>query len=277
MEGDVGGADEAGAEEPRPRRARKWLLIAGGVVGGIALVLVGTVLYLRSRDSTTEVSVDDAIGSFREADVVIDPTDRRPAPGVYEYETVGEERIDALGGLTHTYPARTTMTYTLTDCGYQVRWDAFKERYDELDLCISPEGEAVDTTRQYREFFGISNDRSYQCDAEAIVRTSSPTFGETRSTPCTSPTSDAEIRVTVIGLETIEVGGQEVEALHVLLETTLEGDVRGGSKLNYWTDPVTGLDYRREFDVSTEADSPLGVTRYDENYSVQLVSLQPLR
>ena len=169
------------------------------------------------------------------------------------------------------------MTYTLTDCGYQVRWDAFKERFDELDLCISAEGEAVDTTRQYREFFGISNDRTYQCDAEAIVRTSSPTFGETRATPCTSPSSDAEIRVTVIGLETIDVGGEEVDALHILLETTLEGDVRGGSQLNYWTDPVTGLDYRREFVVSTEADSPLGRTRYEENYTVQLRSLQPQR
>jgi hypothetical protein len=271
-----GGQADEDEVEARPRRPlRRGLIIAGSVIGVLAILLVGTVLYLRSRDSTTEVSVDDAVGSFREADGLEAQRAELPVPGVYEYETVGEERIDSLGGSTHVYPPRTTMTYTHTDCGYQVRWDAFEERFDELDLCISPEGEAIDTTRQYREFFGFANDRVYQCDASAVVRAASPTFGETRSTPCTSPSSDGEITVTVIGLETIEVGGQEVEALHVLLETTLTGDVRGTSQLNYWTDPITGLDYRREFVVSTEADSPLGVTNYDEEYTVQLVSLSP--
>jgi hypothetical protein len=55
----------------------------------------------------------------------------------------------------------------------------------------------------------------------------------------------------------------------------LDGDGRGTSSLNYWIDPATGLSFRRESTVSTDADSPLGVTHYEENYRVQLVSLTP--
>jgi len=258
-----------------PRRLRKVLWIVGLVAVAIAFLVAGAVLYLRARDSTTEVSLDDAVSSFRDVGETDAPAPERPVPGVYVYETVGEESIDALGGSTHTYPDRTTMSITLTDCGYRVRWDVFRERFDELDLCMIPGGETVAATRQYREFFGFGNDRTYQCDADAIVRAEPPTFDDTRSTPCWADASEAEIRVTVVGREPIGVGGEEVDALHILLETTLEGDVRGGSRLNYWADPETGLIFRRETSVSTDADSPLGVTHYDEDYTVQLLSLTP--
>ncbi len=263
-------------DDHKPRRLRRVLLFGAGIAVVLIVLLVGTIVYLRARDSTTVVSVDEAIGSFRDVSDT-SASGSRPEPGVYLYETVGDEHIDALGGATHTYPAKTTMSVTLTDCGYRVRWDVFKERFDELDLCVSPAGESVATTRQYREFFGLSNDRTYQCDAEALVRVEPSVFGETRATPCTSPTSDAEIRVTVLGNESIEVGGSAVDSLHILLETTLSGDVRGTSTLNYWADPGTGLIFRRESSVQTDADSPLGVTKYDENYTVQLVSLDPER
>jgi hypothetical protein len=261
--------------EQHPRRLRKVLWIGGGVVLTLVVLIAGTVLYLRARDSTTAVSLDEVVGSFRDEGPGEAAAPQRPTPGVYIYETVGDETIDALGGSTHTYPEQTTMSITLTDCGYQVRWDVFKERFDELDLCAVPEGETVAATRQYREFFGFANDRIYECDATAIVRPDPPVFGETRATPCTSPTSDAEIRVTVIGIEPMQVGGETVEAMHVLLETTLMGDVRGSSRLNYWIDPLTGLIFRRESTVTTDADSPLGVTHYEENYTVQLASRAP--
>ena len=232
-------------DDPKPRRLRRALLIGTGIAVAFVVLLVGIVVYLRARDSTTAVSVDEAIGSFRDVSDTSASESHRPEPGVYLYETVGDEHIDALGGATHTYPAQTTMSVRLTDCGYRVRWDVFKERFDELDLCVSSAGESVATTRQYREFFGLSNDRTYQCDAQVLVRVEPPVFGETRATPCTAPASDAEIRVTVLGNEPIDVGGETVDSLHILLETTLNGDVRGTSTLNYWADPITGLIFRR--------------------------------
>lgn len=271
-------ADEGDDEmTPRRGRARRWLLIAGTVVGVVALLLGGTVLYLRSRDTTTEVGVEDALGSFREAEAAAEPVDRRPQPGVYEYETVGEETIDALGGATHTYPARTTMTYTLTDCGYRTRWDVFEERFDELDLCISDAGESVQTSRQYREFFGFSADQVLQCDSSVIVRAEPTVLDDPRTTPCTASGTNAEMRVVVVGEEPIDVGGQTVDALRIQLDTTLTGEVRGTSSLEYWADPVTGLVFRQITTVKTDADSPLGTTHYQEQYTVQLVSRQPRR
>jgi hypothetical protein len=267
--------DEHGTK--RPRWLRRTLLIVGAVVLALVILAGGTILVLRARDSTTDVSLDDAVGSFRESEAVASPESRIPLPGVYVYETVGDERIDALGGATHTYPAETTMSYTLTECGYRVRWDVFEERFDELDLCITEEGETVDTTRQYREFFGIGNDLTYRCDAAAIVRAEPTELDVTRSTPCTAEGTDAEIRVTVVGVEPIDVGGVPIDSVHILLETTLTGNVRGGSRVNYWADPVTGLIFRRETKVTSNADSPLGVTTYEEDYTVQLVSLEPRR
>jgi hypothetical protein len=256
---------------------RRLLWIVGLIAVVLVLLVAGTVLVLRARDSTTTVTVDEALGAFRGDEADDGSTPRRPEPGVYLYETVGGEHIDALGGADHTYPSQTTMSVKSTDCGYQVRWDVFRERFDELDMCVVDGGETIATTRQYREFFGIGNDRTYSCDASAIVRADPAVIGETRSTPCTAPSSDGDISITVIGFETIEVGGQQAEAAHLLLETTLSGDVRGGSTLHYWADPETGLIFRRESSVSTDADSPLGVTRYEENYTVQLVSLTPNR
>jgi hypothetical protein len=257
-----------------PRR-RRWPWVLLGCVAAVALLAVSGFVYLRSRDSTTVVSVDDALGSFRGSDAAAHTVERRPAPGVYEYDTVGQEHIDSLGGSTHTYPARTTMTYTVTDCGYRTRWDVFEERFDELDRCTPSEGETVDATRQYREFFGFSDDQTFQCDKDVLVRTEPPVFGETRTTPCTADGATAEMRVTVLGVEPVEVGGTSVDGLHIRLETTLAGAVRGSSTLNYWADPVTGLILRQETTVRSDADSPLGVTRYEEDYTVHLVSLIP--
>ena len=98
--------------DPRPRRLRRALLIVAGVALALVVLLVGVVVFLRARDSTTVVSVDEAVGSFRDVADADASESHRPEPGVYLYETVGDEHIDALGGATHTYPAQTTMSVT---------------------------------------------------------------------------------------------------------------------------------------------------------------------
>ncbi len=255
---------------------RRGLRVGAVALPVVALLLIGTVLFVRARDKTTAVSVDDAVVSFRDSAPVDVSRPRRPDPGVYVYDTVGDEHVDALGGATHGYPERTTMTITTTDCGYRVRWDVFQERFDELDLCLTADGESIAASRQHREFFGITNDRTYRCDESTTIRAEPSVSGDVRSTTCWAGEASAGMRVTVIGPDTITVGGQPVDALKVRLESELAGDVRGQSLLDYWIDD-TGLVLRRESKVTTDADSPLGVTKYDETYTVQLVSLVPER
>jgi hypothetical protein len=259
------------------RRLRRWLLVGGGIVVGLLLVVGVTVLVLRARDSTTTVSVDDALGSFREADAAASAAIRSPEPGVYVYETVGDEQVDALGGATHTYPAETTMTITSTDCGYRVRWDVFEERFDELDMCLTPDGESIAASRQHRQFFGITNDRTYRCDDTTTIRSEPPAPGDARSTTCWAGPASADMTVTVVGPDVVSVGGRSLDALHIRLQTELDGDVRGTSILDYWIDATNGLILRRESQVTTDADSPLGVIEYDETYTVQLVTTEPRR
>ena len=61
------------------------------------------------RDTAEPVTVEDAITSFR-----MEPEGSASAspipPGVYVYGTDGSESTDALTGVTHRYPNRSTIT-----------------------------------------------------------------------------------------------------------------------------------------------------------------------
>ena len=90
-----------------------------------------------------------------------------PAPGVYVYTTTGGDSVDALGGVSHDYPASTTITVTLADCGVLQRWDVAAERWEAWQRCLT-DGEVAETRRTtYDEFFGIGQTDTYECVGEA--------------------------------------------------------------------------------------------------------------
>ena len=249
--------------------------MAGGTVILSIVVLLGGYFYARSRDSATVVPVGAVIDEFRDTELTGFSAPRRPEPGVYVFDTVGEERVDALGGTSHEYPAETTITITPTECGYRSRWDALRERWDETDLCVNDGGESIKSARQYHEFFGWANNRVYQCDPDHLIRLYPPRPGDRRSVICSDQESTTEMVVTVVGTEDVVVAGVAVPALHVTVETRVTGSVRGNTELDYWADPETGLVLRRHSIVSTDADSPLGTTKYEEEYTIELRSLEP--
>jgi hypothetical protein len=257
------------------RRWRKVALIAASVVASLVVLAVAAVLYVRSRDSATAVPVGEAVDEFREASDSVVATAELPPPGVYVYDTVGDERVDALGGISHTYPAETTITVTHTDCGYQLRWDALRERWDELNVCVTPDGETIESARQYHEFFGVANEQTFDCDPARIVIVDPPVEGDTHTSPCAGGSSTNDLTITVVGVEPIEVGGQTIDAVKIHVSSALAGDVRGTSELDYWAHPDNALVLRRVSRVVTDANSPLGTTRYEEGYTIHLRSLEP--
>ena len=131
------------------------------------VVAVGAVVAwnLLFSDSTRALGVDEAVERFRSSTTVAGsgptvatnptttvaattipastttlPPRTTPTLGVYVYATTGDEAIDALTGVHHTYPAQTTITVVPGGCGVQLRWAPLVERYEQWDECPSPDG-----------------------------------------------------------------------------------------------------------------------------------------
>ena len=85
------------------------------------------------------VTVDEAVTSYR--------TETEPTPvaspipeGVYVYSTRGYEKTDALTGVTHRYPKRSTITVAARECGVSLTWRVLQGRSTEWLYCTAPQG-----------------------------------------------------------------------------------------------------------------------------------------
>jgi hypothetical protein len=148
------------------------------------------------RDSTHAVRTDEALDVFRKqsttttqavsttpttavststvvaTSTTVTPSSAPPLvePGIYRYNTMGSEQIDALGGTSHDYPTETTLTVIAGDCGVHVRWDALRERRDEWGLCSTPDGiELSPLGVQYHEFYNQPDEEAVSCDRSVLL------------------------------------------------------------------------------------------------------------
>ena len=163
----------------------RWVVATAVVL----TVAVSAGAYFLLQDRATPVDVDEAVERYREDHDDGQPettpdTASLPPEGVFVYATEGEESIDVLGGSTHRYPDRTTLTVTHTGCGVRQRWDALVERWDDELLCPGRDGRERRTLRTHHEFFGMSDDAEFRCDAGYVVLPAAPEPGDTWSTSC---------------------------------------------------------------------------------------------
>ena len=181
---------------------RRELTIGAAIVLPVAFAI----WVLVPHDHTNEIAVDEIVDRFR-ASTVPDTTQPRspstsggvvgvsvapvtsavpatlpnttqPAapvvslvePGVYVYRTSGSESVDAFSGVTHEYPAETTITVTAEGCGVLLRWDAIEERHEEWRLCTTEAGiELQPRSLQYHEFFDQETPENVVCDRPTLL------------------------------------------------------------------------------------------------------------
>src|SRR5262249_45502230 len=120
------------------------------------------------RDTAEPVTVGEAVTSFRTE------TERTPgtlpvAPGVYVYATNGYEKTDALTGVTHRYPRRSTITVTAADCGMHLTWPVLKGGSTEWPLCVTDAGGKLRTQDGRHTFFGRTETTTYACENTPIL------------------------------------------------------------------------------------------------------------
>ena len=270
----------------------------------LAVVVVGT-LVVRAvwfRDHARAVAVADAVERFRStattsavADLsssasvdsasIVEPTATATAtvspiaqivPGVYRYRTAGGERIDAVGGTSHEYPAETALTVTTSGCGVWLRWDLLQERREEWQLCATDQGVALQPVGSvYHEFFGVGETEQLRCD-RAVVLVPSSEIAPPVALDCMLADLAWLPVWEVLGRDTVDVGGVDVDAWHVRMTIVDDDDYPEHTTIDWWL-AASGLPLRMTSTTSsTSASDLVGDVHYDEEYVAELVSLEPL-
>ena len=239
--------------------------------GGLALaaVVAGGVVLFAFRDTATPIGEED-VGL-----TVVTGGGQPGDYGLYSYATVGVESTDALAGSRHDYPATTYLTIQPGGCGELVRWQALEQRGEEWDYC--PDGTMTGFT-SFHEWFRVANTDVWQCPAPAPVQ-GEP--GTTWTSECSrvagEETSVAAktLSYEVVGFETLAVGGEAVETLHVRIRGLESGGTRGSSLSDIWFLPGTRLPVRWVEQRDGVSDSRIGEVGYSESFEANLTSLLP--
>jgi hypothetical protein len=251
---------------------RAWIRAGIGVAGGLAVAaLAGWFFFL--RDVAEPTTVGEAVTNFRGTE----HGGASPVPaGVYVYRTDGFEKTDALTGVTHRYPKRSTITVTGDPCGVQMRWDVLEGRSTVWTFCIGSDGWALASQDERHTFFGRTEHTDYAC-TDSTVRPAGDVEGTTSPVSCA--TSDAEERGTarVVGHRRLGAGGREVPTVRLRKTSVYTGAIRGTSTYDFWLDRKTGVPVGVRMVSRTTNDSAVGDVHYEEVVMLRLVSLRPRR
>jgi hypothetical protein len=249
--------------------------LAAVSVVAVVVGLAGAAAWLLLRDTSDPVTVDEAVTSFR--------TDTEPVPGamspipegVYVYATRGLERTDALTGVTHRYPARSTLTVTAVECGVSLLWRVLEGRSTEWVYCLTDEGWELRLQDERHTFFGRTERTTYAC-ADTPIRPRPPAAGAWQVT-CSTGSAEETGSARYVRSGTVTVNGEPVRADHVRKQTTFSGEIRGFARHDLWFEERTGLPVKVAMATRTRNDSPVGAVTYEEEVTLRLTSLEPRR
>ncbi len=242
-----------------------------------AVVLAGAVVAVWRvvlRDTATPATIEDALGRYRAAA----EQGETPIPsGVYVYATTGSESISALGGTTHRYPRRSTITVTRSPCGMQLRWDVLATRSTTWTVCVSGElAQALDGWIERHVFFGQADRTVWECSGSPWL-TDPSAIGTRTSHICSGGDTTQGGTVDILGLVPLRVGSTTVETLYMRLRAEENGVARGPLVEERWVERETGLPVRLRYRVRTANDSVIGDVVFTERYELRLTSLEPRR
>lgn len=247
------------------------------------LALLGGGAYaawrVATQESSTTMSVGEAVGRFRKGARELPPAlrGRAPLPGAYVYATRGFEEIDAFGGRRHRYPPRTTITVQPGGCGLRTRWDALATRWDATETCPRGAGWRLASTSEQHEFAGSRDRRTDRCIAASVALPARRAPGTRWTSRCTFENTVTASAGVVVGRRSLRVGGERVETLLVRVLARVSGDSVGRELTFTWLLPRSGLVVRRVAARESVTGTFLGDVRYIERVTLMLTSLTPRR
>ncbi len=259
---------------PRRRTVAAFTILAAVLAAAAA----AAVWLLAIRPRTEPVPIGEAVTAFRAAPAGGAATAAGlPPAGVYVYATAGSERVDALTGETHRYPARTAVTVAGTACGFVETWSPIRGRSTASTICRSRGGLAQRRLVDRHTFLGVAATRAYRCAPTSWELPPRPRPGLAWAGRCVSREIRTASRGRVVGLERVAVGGRTVAAVHLRTAYRQAGESRGAGVRDVWRRRPDGLLLRvraREEDIT---GSPVGDVTYSERYALALTALAPRR
>jgi hypothetical protein len=250
---------------PTARRGR-WIAVALGVIA----LAAGVTAWIATRGGDDGGGQRAAPPASSRASGV-----RVPEPGTYEYATRGFESVDALLVSSLDYPRTSTIEVSRGGCGIVETWRALAERSAKWSFCLAPGRWRLRRLSDFHSFFGTPLRLRYDCSGPFIPRPAALRAGYRWTDRCTATGARVTAPGTVIGSERIEVGGAQLETVHVRVSARLRGIIEGLSRIDSWLLRANGLLVRRVVRSDTRIRSPIGRAKVRERYRLQLRSVTP--
>ncbi|HEY0700218.1 MAG TPA: hypothetical protein VGD43_20735, partial [Micromonospora sp.] len=254
---------------PRPNIARSPRNKLLSVVPlGLVLVAAGAFVYVsRTPDSPfdpklTPISIEKAVERYRadpgpeHSEITLQPASMPvppaenitgftpPEPGVYVYATEGGDWVEYNGqNYKRDFPKLTAGTVRRgPGCSWELAFQAAEEYSDGHSQC-SAKGQFLCLAHiQKITFDDVSRAMTHTCNPGMVqVGGAAVGPGGQNTAICHAGEHDpSEILITFKGVEQVTVEGQTRQAYHVVLDSKVEGEVKGTAVADVWFDTETG-------------------------------------
>ena len=277
-------AGEAGGPVHRHHRIRTSLLVVATAVAVIAAVVV---VSYALRDRPGPKSLSASTRQFRST-TTTSPTARSfdlPAAGVYRTTGRGTERISKPPNSQTDGPIMPVGVTYLADGCWRWRIDYNTASWHEYDFC--PQGGQLLLVAQsnYQSWdlglTSITNLAHYMCNPPSPIVVQAPARGQKFAQRCTGTntavpgSSVAAGTVTVVGVQTLRIGGTPVRAVEMTRHQTISGAQHGILDESWWFATSSGLPLKSVRTYRLVTSSVIGDITYNESGSWQLDSLTP--
>jgi hypothetical protein len=273
-----------GPAQVRRHRIRVTLLVVGALVLVVIGVVVGSYL-LRSHPGAR--SLGSATRQF-EASTTTSPTARHfvlPPAGVYAVSGNGTERISVPPNTENDSALMPVSVSYLAGGCWRWRIDYNTAGWHEYDFCPKGNQLLLEAQRNFQSWdFGVTtvtNLAQFTCDPPSPIVVESPRSGETFVHRCAGTNtavpgpSSAAGPVTIVGVETEQVGGTPVRAIHMTRRQAITGSQTGELDESWWFATTSGMPLRSVRNYRLATNSPIGQIIYTESGSWHLDSLTP--
>lgn len=269
-----------------------WLLV---VVGVVLVLVLGGFWFASRGEKVQQTSEDEARSRLTPGATAPAGTEATgaspmlggpPAAGLYRYTGSGREHT-SFPELSEDQGPAMPATVTLKPDGCWVfRIDYNTHHWQEWTMCTvgGQLTEQTGSTFSRRNIGGldIDNTSTFVCTPPVVVVAAPDQDGSVRPRSCVGSgslikdPSTAAGTMTVVGHETIDVGGQAIPTVHVRDDLSYSGAQSGSEKSDNWYDVRTGLPVRNSHDITVITTTPFGEITYTETSTFTLQTPSPV-
>jgi hypothetical protein len=264
-------------------RAWSWVALHRGLTLGLTgfvllLAAAGALYLVFFRSTATPVNVKEALGLYRSREKTasqrLNPD--LPPPGVYVYDTTGEENLN-IPGQSRSFPSSTTMIVTDGHCA-KVQWEPLTQHIEEITECPTGQhGLEMQSATVVETFAGVTNRSTERCQAGTFLLPPHPTTTTVWHTTCRLEGAHVDVTGRVLGRTSVKVGRHWIPAWHTRLNATFSGNESGTNPADFWysTTGHTLLREQETVDIN-QSVGPVGSVHYHESMSTGLRSTKPV-